>query len=98
MAARQQQQRSSTWIDYYKVGLENGEVTEAPGDEFSSLEVDFLNNEEKLLNSVLEQPKLNFVLIPSTKRGYFVSSQMWGPRCRGPSCATWPAGKIFLIC
>ena len=68
MAARQHQQRNQTWLDYYRTvgeGLEEEEAAVSP----NAISIEYLNSEEKLLNAVLEHPRYNVLLVPSTKRG-----------------------------
>ena len=49
-----------------KVVLEDAATSDT---EFGAVPIDFVSNEVKLLNSVLEHPRFNFVLVPSSKRG-----------------------------
>ena len=68
MAVTQQQPyRHTTWIDYYKKILEESSVAGAEllNNACDDLSIDCLNDEAKYLNTILENPKLNFLLVPS---------------------------------
>ena len=58
----------TTWLDYYIRVLSEGE--EIPNSVFDELVEEYLNDDEKYLNSILSNPRLNFILTPSTRKGY----------------------------
>ena len=78
MAGQQQTSRYTTWIDFYEKLLEE-EAPEnrgrIPNSVYDKLVLDHLDDEEKFLNAILENPKLNFILVPSADKGH-VSSKM----------------------
>ena len=71
MAGQLSTHRYTTWIDFYgKLLEEDDSDTRVPNSVYDNLVSDYLNDEEKFLNAVLENPKLNFILVPSTDKGH----------------------------
>ena len=64
----QHQQRCTTWIDFCKRVITEGSDLGVglSCNMFDDLAKDCLKDEAKFLNAALENPKLNFILIPST--------------------------------
>ena len=58
---------TSTWSAYYRMLLSSSK--EHGNDVHDALVLDFLNNDEKYLNALLENHRMNFILVLSTKRG-----------------------------
>ena len=67
MAVTEQQHRHTTWIDYHRKILEESAIAgvELLNNACDDLSIECLNDEEKYLNAILENPKLNFILVPS---------------------------------
>ena len=57
---------NGTWADYCNKLL-NGSTSKS--DVFNALTIGFLNDDEKYLNAVLEHQRVNFILVPSSRKG-----------------------------
>ena len=79
MALNDKQHRYTTWTDYYKkILVESASAgVELLNNVCDDLAIDYLNNAERYLNCILENPKLNFILVPSTSGKGRIDCHQW---------------------